>query len=513
VQRLLLVVPVIVWAHLVGSKQRRPRVVRPQAQDGRGRHPVVRGGTPLPAPPRRPRHDATGRHAAPADAVAFDWSGDTAAFGTAVSADLATQPGRRASGTAMGRAVAAFVDEALSSLQNFVIMFAALRYLPVRTLGWFTVAYTAALFFKALLRALLLEPLSIRFAGEDRGTLRRAGARAAGASLATGTACLVVVALLGLALRGEARSITVAVALCLPMLITQEAWRVYFFAAARSWRAVVNDGLCFVGTLALLVLYVVSGAGVSAAGLMVLWAVGIGIGVVWGIVQSRAWPLLGQAWHWLREQWDLGSRLAAARGAERAANQVVNILVVAIAGSLALGQLSASRTIVAPVTTALMATGTFAVPEAVRLYRRRDPRLKILIPAISLSLGGLVAAAGLAVYFAPGDVGSVIAGENWEVARSLFIPTLLWVVAIALRQGPLAGLRVYQRAKTVLYLSTSTAAVLVVAVAVAAALDGARGAAWAFAVVFFVSSAVSWVCYRRATAAVWRSERGSLSER
>ncbi|MGI8761846.1 MAG: hypothetical protein ACR2LF_11255 [Jatrophihabitantaceae bacterium] len=398
---------------------------------------------------------------------------------------------------ARGRAIAAFTDEALSSLQNFVVLFLALHYLSVSHVGEFTLAYTGAFLVKVILKSLILAPLSINFSAAARAAQRRAGAQALGACLVIGTIAFAITAASSLAVHGQSRSVVLASAVVLPALIVQEGWRVYFFAVARPWRAVFNDGACLVATLLLAYVLVLRPHAASTALLLLLWAAGTGVGVVVGVAQARLLPAVHQAWAWTREHWSLGSRIAAGNSAQQVAGRISLALIGAIAGTVALGRLAASRTLMTPGTTVQSSAVSFGVPEASRLYRNGDPRLRRFIPGLSIVLGLAVTLLGLLIYLVPDHAGRLVVGQNWFVAKSLLLPVIIWNVANCVQQGPMVALLVRRRSGSILRLSLVTGALVLVGAVAGSYAAGASGAAWGLAIAQVAATIPFWVAYRR----------------
>ena|SRR5947209_17763120 len=97
---------------------------------------------------------------------------------TVLSEAPSSSVGRRAS----GRAAGALVDQALFSLGNFVVLFAALHLLDLRGFGQCSVAYAVDLIVAAGVRPLALEVLLVRFAVCEGGERVRVGRQSAGAS-------------------------------------------------------------------------------------------------------------------------------------------------------------------------------------------------------------------------------------------------------------------------------------------------------------------------------------------
>ncbi|MBA2767692.1 MAG: hypothetical protein H0U35_00895 [Sporichthyaceae bacterium] len=208
-------------------------------------------------------------------------------------------------------------------------------------------------------------------------------------------------------------------------------------------------------------------------------------------------PRLLAARQWTRAHWRLGAGLAGGGSIEQLSGRVALGLIGAIAGNAALGTFAAARTVLAPATTAVASTLSFAVPEAVRMRARGDRRVGRLIAGLSLALGGVVTLFAVAIGAAPDSVGELIAGRNWDTARVLLLPVAVAGAALAARQGPRVGLRVFERSGTVLRLSTVTGVIVVLATAIGATTGGAEGAAWAFAAAHVASTLAWWLGYRR----------------
>jgi len=411
-------------------------------------------------------------------------------------ASLRTGRGLRIGRLLGSRAAGSVLDETLSSLQNFVILFAALRYLSVNDLGRFTLAYTGTLLVESALKSLVLEPLAIRFSAADESTLRHAGRSCVGAALVVGAAWAAGSGALALAVPASERSTVVTAGLIVPALMVQEAWRVYFFTAGRVWRAVVNDGMCLLGTLALVAVWIISGGETTPTILLGLWGVGTALGAIAGMVQSRIVPAPFQGVRWTREHWRLGSRLAGGTSIEQLSGRISLGLIGTIAGTVALGQFAAARTVLTPATTAVASTVNFAVPEAARLRARRDRRLGLFIVGLSIVLGGVVCALTALIYVTPDAVGHVIAGSNWDLAKVLLLPVALSGVALAARQGARVGLRIREDSPAIFRLSVATGLLVVAGTTAGAALGGANGAAWSFAGSHVLTTAMWWVTYQ-----------------
>lgn len=395
------------------------------------------------------------------------------------------------------RAFGSIADQLLSSLTNYVVLLAALRSLSVSEIGQFTLAYTSTLLTLTIVRALVLEPLTIHYTVVPDETRRKATADAAGTSLGIGLLAVVATLTAAAILVAPAREIVASVGLILPILLVQDAWRLHHFSSGRPWAAALNDATCLLFTvLATIVVLQQSESGVAL--LLLGWGLGTFAGVIVGIIQSQTVPNLLGSRRWLWNNRNLGPHLAGERVAVTGAGQISLLVVGAIAGTHALGQIGASRTLMAPVTTLVSALAIFAVPEAARLLAHSPERVTRFVAAFSFVVVSAVGAIAVLAHALPDELGRVFAGDNWEVAKTLLLPVAVWTAASGARQGPSAGLRALAQGKTIIMLSVVGAPMLLIGAASGAYIGAGAGAAWGFAFVLCMIAGVWWIAYIKA---------------
>jgi O-antigen/teichoic acid export membrane protein len=393
------------------------------------------------------------------------------------------------------RAVAVLVDEATSSIQNYVVLFAVLHSLSIADIGRFTLAYTAVTFLEIVLKALVLTSLNVRFAAADESSQRRAGADAAGATILVGVAACAIISALGLLIGTPDRALFIATGPAALALVTQESWRSYFFTIAKPWRAVGNDAACLVATIALVWVAVALGGADTPADLVLLLAAGTGVGFAIGIGQTRIVPSLPGGVRWLRAHSGVGIRVAGARGAAQLAGRLSLSVLGAISGAVALGRYGAARTLIAPATTLVTSMASYSLPEAARLHARDDPRFRRFLVGNSIALAGLVLITGLVLAVLPDSLGHLLAGENLGVARELLLPVVLFSAGNALQQGARIGMITLLRTGLSLRIAITTGVGIVLAAACGAWIDGAPGAAWALALVQGIQIITWWTAF------------------
>lgn len=396
------------------------------------------------------------------------------------------------------RALGALLDQAASSLQNFAILFAGLHWFDLAKLGSFSLLYAVMTLVVVVTRALTLEPLVVQYAG--RATT--AGHRALGGSLIVSLGIGVVLCVASLFVDGEHMPMVLAAAAAGPVLLVQDGYRYVLFANGRQLAAAANDACCLViTTIAVGAMWVTEWH--WPASLMLAWGLGAAGGIGAGYFQTRCRPALSAGWRWLVQQKSLGVPLAGSQVAQQGTGRLSQGLISWIGGAAALGMIGASRTLVTPLTTLITASMSYSLPEAARARRstgRSGLNKIVLLTSAALGLAVFVYAAILLVL--PSDFGRVLAGDNWATARSLVVPTSLWVLGTAASQGPRVGLRVLEKGKETFRVSVLMGILLLVGTVTGVTLAGGVGAAWGFGLVSVIGQLFWWSTYWSAQARV-----------
>ena len=142
-----------------------------------------------------------------------------------------------------GRVGWGLADQALSSLTNFVLGVVVARTVGLTDFGAFSLAFAAYLIVAGLSRAVTAQPLLIRYGDVSNSDWRRGASAATGMALLIGATAAIVALSIALVADGSVRSAFLALALVLPGLVVQDAWRFAFFAGSRGRAAFVNDSV------------------------------------------------------------------------------------------------------------------------------------------------------------------------------------------------------------------------------------------------------------------------------
>lgn len=393
------------------------------------------------------------------------------------------------------RALSSFVDQAIASLTNFVVLFAALRLLSVSDLGRFTLAYATAFLVLGIVRPLALEPLTVRFAARSPEDRNAAAGKALGFSVLVGT-ILVLASVLTLLFAWEHSGLAVTLAFAILVLLVQDGWRVFFFAAERIRSALVNDAVCLVATVAL-VTFILVRFRPNVTILLAAWGLGVAAGAVTGLFQSGVTPRPKQGVEWIHSVRTLGFGFAGEVSLERIAAHLSLLVIGAISGAAALGEVGGSRTLMSPVLTVVTGVAMFATPEAVRMRSAGDiRRLARFAFGVSTFLAVSVLLFTFAALAVPPALGEMLVGRNWDSASPLLLPVGLWTAAAAARYGPRMVLQALEKSSLMFRLALLSSPLIILSAGIGAFFGDSRGASWAFALSYCVSATVWWLALR-----------------
>lgn len=388
---------------------------------------------------------------------------------------------RRRLGRFFGRASLNLADQGLSALTNVALAFLVARAVSASAFGAFSVAFLVFILLIGLERAMVGEPMSIRYSNAE-GEERR---RAVGAAMATVLVTTLVGGLLvasgGLIVGGPLGTTLLVLAPALPGLILQDACRMTFFAQRRPHLALLNDATWTVVQFAAMgFLYV---KGVDQPWPYVLaWGVSATVAALLGLVQLRAWPLFGEVVWWMRAQLDLTGYLML-EYLMGAASAQGSILLVGAVGSLHdVGSFRAAQTLLGPLGIVATAVMTFLLPEVSRrtnMLSETRVRIAAGVSAV-VAVGAVLYTGGLLLI--PDSLGTSLLGDTWTGASDVLLPMAVASAAGSVTLGPAIIIYAMGQARKTFRLHAIEAPLIIICMATGLALAGARGAAWGMAI-------------------------------
>jgi len=379
-------------------------------------------------------------------------------------------------------------DQGLSSFLNLAVGALVARAVSPASFGAFGLMFSTYLIVLGACRALVAEPLVVRFSAQEDAEWRSAARAATGAALALGIAVGVGCVLVGLASGGVFGRALLALGVVLPGLLLQDTWRFAFFAAGRGRQAFVND---LAAAAALPVLAALAET-THAVGLFVLaWGAAGTCAALVGGLQARLLPAPIAGPSWIRSQRDLAfpylGEYAALGAGEAALFGVAGLAGLAAAGALRAGQI-----LVGPLRVLFLGVRLTAVPEGVRLLgdSRSNPRAAAV--RLSAGLAGVALAWGALLTLVPSSLGESLVGRSWGEAKHVMVPLSLAMAGTGAMTGALIGLRALAAARRSLLSRVLVTPFVVAATIAGAAVAGAPGTAWALAAVTWLSLGLWW---------------------
>src|SRR5262245_37282036 len=141
----------------------------------------------------------------------------------------------------VGRATWNVTDQAISSATNAMLSLLIARFTDARTFAAYAVSFTLYSLFVGGMRALVSEPLAVRFSRCGRSEFRDVARAAVGGSLTLGAGAGVLVVVVGAFLGSDVGGTMIVLGVFLPALLAQDSWRAVFIVHGRPASAALND--------------------------------------------------------------------------------------------------------------------------------------------------------------------------------------------------------------------------------------------------------------------------------
>ena len=390
----------------------------------------------------------------------------------------------------LGRLGWGAADQAVSSLTNFALAVLVARSVGARSFGAFALVMSVYALVLGAARAAVGEPLGIRHSASSVTGSRRLFADATGAAAVVGAICGAALLPVSAVVPDGLRLPFLVLAVALPGLVLQDAWRYVFIAAGEPRRAFVNDVVWAVAQLGTIG-WLVSTGDPGVAALLAAWGGSATVAALVGCRQAGLAPRPAGAGRWLRRHRDLWPRLGVEFGAMTGAWQLVMFLAGAVAGLVALGSIRAAQTLFGPLNLAFLTVPLVAVPELTRLRARGGSILRA-----SAVVGGglclLALAGGVVLAAMPAALGRELLGSSFESGHALLLPMTLLLASTGVNIGAIAGLRAMGAVDRSLRTRLVAAPVLVLSGAIGAVAGGAFGAASALALANWIAALLWW---------------------
>jgi O-antigen/teichoic acid export membrane protein len=386
------------------------------------------------------------------------------------------------------------LDQALSSVTNAALSFSVARSVSQRQFGAFAVAFTIYTVVIGISRALVSQPLTLKFAGALPGQFRAAAHQVTAAAALMGIMTAACTAVIGLLIAGQVGIAILALAITLPGLLVQDAWRLIFFAQGRPSLAALND-LVWTGVQVVTVGALLVFGWRDPAAFILAWGAAAALAGVFGMWQFRAWLSMAGSWAWFRTHRHMTGYLVAEFVGVTGAYQGALLLLGAVGGVSAVASLRAAQVLLGPLN--ILVAGVFAavLPEIIRRHLdARGRRLSAIAVSTTMTVIPLLWTGVLLAV--PYNWGVALLGATWPGGRSVLLASGFAYAGVGAALGPNVLLLAFRRTRDVFWLSMSLVPPLFLFGLVGVGAASAPGAAIGFALAQWLVVPLWWRRFR-----------------
>ena len=381
-------------------------------------------------------------------------------------------------------------DQIVSSGTNTVLSILVARALTVEGFGAFAIAFTVYTFLVGAGRALISQPLVVRYTSRAADEFGKAAVSATGSAMLLGLASGLVVGAVGVAVGGVVGMSLLWIGLLLPGLLVQDMWRAVFVAEGKPSKAFVND--CVWAVVQLGAVLAVIGLGrESAESMLVAWGGAALVAALVGGLQFRAHPRLRGSFGWLLRQRDLVGYYAATFFAVMGANQLTMLLIGALGEPADVGALRAAQVVLGPLNLLGYSISAFALAEIARRQTKGRTAIRVAL-AVSAIMVLADIVWGVILIALPESVGAALLGETWRNAQAVLPAALLGLVAIGAGLGASVLMIARGYAKESFWTQSILAPGFLVLGLLGLELGGAPGAALGLSLAQCIVTPVAW---------------------
>ncbi len=396
------------------------------------------------------------------------------------------------------RARWSLVDQALSSLTNMAVSVFVARVVGPNEFGAFALAFATYLLALNAGRAFASQPLVIRHSASPADVRWLATLGSTGAAVILGITVAIPLGIVGLTVGGPTGGTLAALAVCLPGLLLQDAWRYSFFTSSEPTKAVINDGIWVIVQVLLFSLLVITHTQNSVR-FVLAWGAAATVAGFGGCLQTRCRPNFRGGIRWFKSHSDIAPMLAVEMLATAGVTQIAFFCLAAAAGVETVGAIRAASLLFGPLNVVWVGAIVVILPEVVRLHSSAPSRLFGFSVALAIGMAGISLAMGSVVFFLPSSVGHALLGTNWLVARPIVPAVTLQVVASAVLATAALPMRVLEAVRQTMSIRLILVPLTVGAYTAGGVLAGAAGATLCGA---GVTGLGAWLAWRQAIKAM-----------
>ncbi|WP_116112632.1 hypothetical protein [Austwickia chelonae] len=389
-----------------------------------------------------------------------------------------------------GPALWVFADQAVCSLSTFALAILVGRSVGEEAFGAFSIAFLVFTFLVGLSRSTVTDPMVVIYSKEDAAAQNVAVPKAIGLATLLGMAGALPTLLTGLFL-GTSSVIgasLISLALVLPGLLQQDAWRFVFFMTGRPRPVAINDTIRTVLMFALVV-WLHSNSVINSATMILVWGASAYIASALGAVQARRPAAFRGCLEWLGGHWKLSAQFGADFTISQGSFNGTNVALGPISSLATVGALNASRSLLGPLSMLFGGSTAMVLPA---MSARSHRTLIGLAAAVSGLLSAVAAGWVLCLMMIPRSWGVALLDRNWAGAEAT-IPATGWaVIMVGAAVGPNLALKAREESARLLRITLVQAPLMALLGLSGAWVGGAVGASTGFAIAQSIGAALTW---------------------
>lgn len=336
--------------------------------------------------------------------------------------------------------VLTLVDQAFSSLSNFVPGLFAAKALTPRDFGVFALIQVSYIMALGATRSSLSE---VAMFISDKGERRQAFLAVLDTiTLVSLVGAASAITVLSIVTQTSPLAITAAVAGIAVMLI-QDVTRLAAIGQSRPTNAVLNDGLWLVAMAASLTILVVTPVPATAWTISAAWGLSSGAGLIVG-ARFAGWYRVSprRALGHLIERRRLAGSFFGEWAVKQGASQIATYAIGLSGGIVTVAGIRAAQILLGPLNVVFTGLQLAATPAAVAMRGSSPLRMRRTLRGLSVVLGVAALAVGLIVALLPYDVLAVIVGDQAQGLSTYVLPIAATLAATGFMTGSHIGLRV-----------------------------------------------------------------------
>lgn len=318
------------------------------------------------------------------------------------------------------RAVSSTLDTAMSSASNGLIVMAVARVTSVDAFGVASLLFAAMAAALCVVRGAAGTPIMLA-AGRGPADLRKEAGFATTGVIVFAMIVSFAVALTA-TLMGEP-ALGLIFALVIPLVLVVDVFRYSVISASKPHVALLWDGVWALGSAVVFAISIVNRSALTENGVLLAWT-GLAGFCLAGLAFTSG---LRPHFSGIRPWWQKGFGARIRFGIEAGLEQITVIAILAMAsaaaGAAAAAALRGASVLVSPFAILIGALPLVVIPESVRDGKSVDVVWRQLC-RIGALLSVAIVVVGTALCFLPGDVGRLILGDSWPLARSV-LPIVL----------------------------------------------------------------------------------------